>query len=39
MKGSSKQGDCGADERCESDLVIEKDDGEGASENMKYVRE
>ena len=28
-----------ANKRCEGDLVIEKDDGEGASENMRDVRE
>ena len=39
MKGSSKDVDCGANERCEGNLFIEKDDDEGASENTKNITE
>ena len=39
IKGSSKDGNCGANEQCESDEVIVVDDDEGANENKKDIRE
>ena len=39
IKGSSTDGDCGANEQCESDEVIVVDDDEGANRNKKDIRE